>query len=741
MGNLKNREVISTIRSDSFIGRANDLAVILRHANGDSRYNGLAVLSEPGLGLSELLRQSYDKLFYDQNDLVPFYFQFRKGDRTPRQMAVRFLQTFMQQTVAFRRNDPKILEAKSDICEIAELAVPSDGEWMDRLIETCTAKSALNDDNSFVRQALSAPLRAASHGTNVFVMIDEIDKAEFITNGFDLVEEIKEIYKRSRVRHVFAGKRRFLFKAMQTGDSKLDEIETFRLCKLDFEKCGELAESLASQNNLNITDQTRDLITEQFQRNTSLIRSIFGEAHETESDLDTFQLVEKVYSESIFGGRIKGFYDSIFDEVIPDIEIQKQFVGLLYNSLVVEKAETPVENWRKRVDLERKEFYRAIRLLNANEIVRQTSNMVEIMTENDVLCDYVSARYRLEISGDARSLVIAESLVEFLKKAPNTMAKLYRGNSAIGLRELLSVFDCQKIPRSLLDYASFKDKLKGTEFEEMLEAAKNEAEHITLPQIVYTAHTVSLYSPISKLAETDRSAVALGFEAADYKDENEVVWIVAEIDSKLEATDELTAFWCDRLEMVSLMCDFDNYRLWLISPEGFTPDAIETLNQRNALGSSRKQVELLAKYLDVEEAVAQQINSNEYEMVVPMGDDTELIAAYAVEEIARKHSFDTKAINQIKTALVEACINATEHSHSPDRKIYQKFAVEDDKIVITISNRGLRFKGKEIKEIKPDDDRRGWGLKLMRSLMDDVKFEQVDDGTRISMTKLLKQNG
>ncbi|MDQ3322812.1 MAG: ATP-binding protein [Acidobacteriota bacterium] len=114
-----------------------------------------------------------------------------------------------------------------------------------------------------------------------------------------------------------------------------------------------------------------------------------------------------------------------------------------------------------------------------------------------------------------------------------------------------------------------------------------------------------------------------------------------------------------------------------------------------------------------------------------------MIAAHAVEEIARRYSFAPKAINQIKTALVEACINASEHSQSPDRKIYQKFSIEGDKIVITISNRGLRLSDKKAVEIAPETGRRGWGLKLMKTLMDEVKFEQVDDGTRISMVKYM----
>jgi len=259
-----------------------------------------------------------------------------------------------------------------------------------------------------------------------------------------------------------------------------------------------------------------------------------------------------------------------------------------------------------------------------------------------------------------------------------------------------------------------------------------------LPQIVYTANTVAFYPQIQHSIEKERSAVALGFQKCDYTDEDETVWIAAEIDSKLEANKELTEFWCDRLEIVALMCNFLNYKIWLVAPEGFSPEAIEVLKNRNAFGSSRKQIELLINYLGAKDVLGEKLKANEYEMVVPMGEDTEMIAAQTVEEIARRHSFTPKAINQIKTALVEACINATEHSLSPDRKIYQKFTVENDKIVITISNRGLRLSNKKLHEINPDEGRRGWGLKLMKTLMDDVKFEQMDDGTRISMTKYLQ---
>jgi serine/threonine-protein kinase RsbW len=130
-------------------------------------------------------------------------------------------------------------------------------------------------------------------------------------------------------------------------------------------------------------------------------------------------------------------------------------------------------------------------------------------------------------------------------------------------------------------------------------------------------------------------------------------------------------------------------------------------------------------------------------MVVPMGEDNELIAANTAEQIAKRLSFRPEAINQIKTAIVEACINASEHSFSPDRKIYQRFRVESDRLVITISSRGIvpanlngANSGSETKQAA--EERRGWGLKLIRTLMDEVEFERVDDGTSLRMTKYLR---
>ncbi|MGI8469772.1 MAG: ATP-binding protein [Pyrinomonadaceae bacterium] len=727
----ENSNILATVAAENFVGRARETELLWQCANDETNARGILLLSAPSAGVSELLRQIYDRIFNAQQR-IPFYFAFSRNDKTAKDCAARFLQTFLLQTVAFRRSDADLLKISPDVCEINELAAPIDAHWIHRLTTGCDKETKLNDERSFVRQALSAPLRAAANDAPVVVLLDDLQNAPP-----DLIEELKKIYAQSNVPFVFAGRRRFLLNAMRNGETKLNDVEILRLEDLQTDEAEILTERLARNFDVKITDSARDLIVRQFGAKPAFIETILQSARGRKKSLETFQTVEQIYADALFGGRIGKFYDEIFSAVAPDSETQKQIVKLLRDGFEDEDGKTLVEIWRENLVLSEKEFSRLLGELHVQEIINFNSGTIYFPLENEILKDYVRARYRLEILKESRALVVGDALKNSLERAPRLLERFYRRAAAIGLRELLSVFDGRNVPANLFDYGEFK-KIHKDE----TEISEGETPKIKLPQIVYAARGAAFYPPISQVADEERSAVALGFETADYRKENEIVWIAAEVYSKLEAAKELTEFWCDRLEATALMCNFPKYRLWLVAPEGFAPEAIEVLRERRAFGSSRKQVELLIKHLNAEKIVQNKTGANEYEIILPMGDDTELIAASAVEEIARRHHFAAKDITKIKTALVEAYINATEHSLSPDRKIYQKILVENDKIIITISNRGVKLSPEKITEsatpIEPESERRGWGLKLMRTLMDEVNFEQVDDGTRISMVKYLR---
>lgn len=130
----------------------------------------------------------------------------------------------------------------------------------------------------------------------------------------------------------------------------------------------------------------------------------------------------------------------------------------------------------------------------------------------------------------------------------------------------------------------------------------------------------------------------------------------------------------------------------------------------------------------------------QYDLTIPSEADAELVAARATEEIARLIGFPPRAIEQVRMAVIEACLNAFEHSHSPDRRVYLNFISDADKLLIVVRDFGKGFDPLEVRQ--PDIHEKigsmnkgGWGLYLIRKLMDEVVFEKVSAGTCLRMTK------
>jgi len=132
---------------------------------------------------------------------------------------------------------------------------------------------------------------------------------------------------------------------------------------------------------------------------------------------------------------------------------------------------------------------------------------------------------------------------------------------------------------------------------------------------------------------------------------------------------------------------------------------------------------------------------NEIELVVPLLPDIELMATRTVSAIAEYMSFETDKIEDLKLALIEACINAFEHSKAKDNKLYLKFIMQENRLTVIIKDNGLGFdsgylENSEIVRKKRPENKRGWGLMLIKNLMDEVHIESNSGGTTLIMTKI-----
>lgn len=124
--------------------------------------------------------------------------------------------------------------------------------------------------------------------------------------------------------------------------------------------------------------------------------------------------------------------------------------------------------------------------------------------------------------------------------------------------------------------------------------------------------------------------------------------------------------------------------------------------------------------------------------------DVEIAASNTATAMAESMAMTADKIDEIRLAVVEACINAKEHSRTVDRRVRVKCEVlggdEPEVLRITVHDKGVGFDLSEVEYPKIEnklqaDNKRGWGLEIMRGLMDDVSIHSGEDGTRVVMTK------
>lgn len=141
--------------------------------------------------------------------------------------------------------------------------------------------------------------------------------------------------------------------------------------------------------------------------------------------------------------------------------------------------------------------------------------------------------------------------------------------------------------------------------------------------------------------------------------------------------------------------------------------------------------------------MTQSISHEEIQIRKALG--SEKIARKRAGSIAAQIGFDPERIEDIKTAVGEATLNAIEHSSRLDPSGTVLVQIDSDRraMQIAVSSKGRPY---VLSDAKPDiaakidgrDRPRGWGLFLIRALSDEVEFNDNHDVTTVRMKFLLK---
>jgi serine/threonine-protein kinase RsbW len=115
----------------------------------------------------------------------------------------------------------------------------------------------------------------------------------------------------------------------------------------------------------------------------------------------------------------------------------------------------------------------------------------------------------------------------------------------------------------------------------------------------------------------------------------------------------------------------------------------------------------------------------------------ERVAMDTASSLARRMGFQGDRVDALKTAVSEAVTNAIEHGNQHDAamKVVVLLTVRDDELIVSVADQGRQLldhnsvtRTPHIEDILDKSDKGGWGIWLIRELVDEVEFTTAPTG-------------
>ncbi len=724
---MRNKSIFSVLPEGQFFGRETLM---------DKIYGAAVDLSHPPcaiilkgarwIGKTEILRRTHRKLFWEQGLVVPVYYQL-SASLSLEEFCGGFIAAVIKQFRAFKRRDPEVSRGQLRLEKIRSLLAD---EGFIETADLITAHLDLrggDEPTALLRNALRiVEVISRETGTAAFLLLDDIDSAESINlyeRGGSVAGELSAALKPLAFAAA-SGEG-----AMSNGLAGEVYSETIEVKGLPGYDARAMIEELLRGYSLGFESEVVSMAARRLGGNPFYIREIVrAMSCGPVEALKSIKGFAALYVNEITTGTLGAAFGGEFSQCGRS--------GLrALRALMMQRGPIGLDDLSERLGISAVDMEKTVLLLSSLNLL--TLNLGSIRgTTDPVAGDYIEYMCSTALLGKSAEETRTWMIRDVLKTGYSAQGSAVKGRFRDEIMSVLRAFEGQDAPQTLFRIGACDKAAEDADDETRLR----------LPSVTgcFAASAFEKYESGLPIV------IAHGFAPGRFDASGEVLWLVGLKDSDtLVNTGDVENFLRRSRILQREFCPARVIR-WLVGKKGFSSEALERLAKDGPAFTSDAvalaAIKKLVCPVQSGRASGPEPAVREFEMVLPPSRNAELVGVRAATEISAEMGFDEDSIGRIKTSVVEACINAFEHSGSPPSKVHLRFVTSPEALTIYVSNPGYDFDGALSAtpaaggaEALPQ--KRGWGLALMKGLMDEVRFESLDGGTRLVLVKYLNEKG
>jgi anti-sigma regulatory factor (Ser/Thr protein kinase) len=679
-------------------------------------------------GKTEILKRAYQRLFWEQEAVIPFYSSLPKSIPSAEGFCREYFLTSALQCIGFLRKDARLLVSeKHDLNRIVQLAYESKLSWLTDAIDHFHQFSKNKDLQALARLAILFPSNiAARTGMHAFVFVDDFHHLSSVASPAEmslLTAAFLQALESRQAPHCLAGASKPLFQSLFRTAELPGCVEVIPLRPLRPAEAQEMLEGLCRRFDVALASELSSFVVEQLNCNPFYLRSLVQTARRESKDLDSARQFASLYNFELTEGGLQLYFSSLLHSTpLTAVERIKALEFLHYC------AHAPLEfaalHYLKGRELsEGVDFEAILNALASLGLIDYSFGVVSAL-HDPVLRDWVIWNFSHKVGGAELARVHFDLASGLLRKFGQTRQSRPQTDVLKTLQSVLEGMNCQSVPAGWFRYAQHARSEEAPAFQK---AAARREEELVLPEVI----SVSIPRNLALTGSEPLSALVLarGFDRGIYSDNTETAWLAGSV-AGAAGLDEVQQFY-RRCEAVKRQEGLKRTQFWLVAEEKFNQAAMSFAESQGLFTSSLQQLRLLEREILSPEEAVQEPEGTEapdaYEMMIPMSAESELVAVRAFDQIAEGIDFTDKAKGQVRMALMEACINIKEALGRSTGKIHLSFKAADDRLAVRLRPEGIS--GVETDLVK------AWGMKMLRTLMDEVKLHRTAQGFELLMVK------